>query len=108
MKSVRVRMYRQGLGDCFLLSFPKGRGESHVLIDCGVLKGTEGASDRITRAAHSIFDATGGRLDALVVSHQHWDHVSGFLEAQSVFDRFQVQEVWLAWTEDQADNLARE
>ena len=40
MKTVRVRMYRQGLGDCFLLSFPRPGGESHVLIDCGVLDGT--------------------------------------------------------------------
>jgi Metallo-beta-lactamase superfamily len=108
MSSVRVRMYRQGLGDCFLLSFPRGSGESHVLIDCGVLKGTEDASENITRAANSIYVATGGKLDALVVTHQHWDHVSGFLQAQEVFDRFQVNEVWLAWTEDPADNLARE
>ena len=36
----RVRMYRQGLGDCFLLTYSDGNGESHLLIDCGVLKGT--------------------------------------------------------------------
>jgi Metallo-beta-lactamase superfamily len=108
MNSVRVRMYRQGLGDCFLLSFPRDRDEAHVLIDCGVLKGTEGASDRIQRVANSIFETTRGRLDALVVTHQHWDHVSGFLQAQSVFDRLQIQEVWLAWTEDPADTLAHE
>ncbi len=108
MKSVRVRMYRQGLGDCFLLSFPKDRGETHVLIDCGVLKGTVGASERIQRVANSIYATTGGRLDALVVTHQHWDHISGFLQAQSVFDRFQIQEVWLAWTEDSANPLAQQ
>jgi hypothetical protein len=34
--------------------------------------------------------------------------VSGFLQAQSVFDRFQIKEVWLAWTEDSADTLAHE
>jgi hypothetical protein len=101
-------MYRQGLGDCFLLSFPGDRGEAHVLIDCGVLNGTEGASDRIKRVAQSIFETTAGRLHALVVTHQHWDHVSGFLQAQSVFDRLQIQEVWLAWTEDTGDTLAHE
>lgn len=106
--SVRVRMYRQGLGDCFLLSFPKERGESHVLIDCGVVKGTEGASERIQRVANSILETTQGRLDALVVTNQHWDHLSGFLQAQSVFDRFQIQEVWMAWTEDPTDALAHE
>ena len=37
--SVRVRMYRQGLGDCFLLrsrrTEDRGRPRFHVLIDCG-------------------------------------------------------------------------
>ena len=37
---LRVRMYRQGLGDCFLLTYSDGGDESHLLIDCGVLKGT--------------------------------------------------------------------
>jgi hypothetical protein len=108
MKSVRVRMYRQGLGDCFLLSFPKDRGEAHVLIDCGVLKGTEATSERIQRVATSIVETTQGRLDALVVTHQHWDHVSGFLQAQSIFECLQIREVWLAWTEDTTDALAHE
>jgi hypothetical protein len=101
-------MYRQGLGDCFLLSFPRSTGEAHVLIDCGVLKGTEAGTARITRVAESILSTTGGRLDALVVTHQHWDHVSGFLQAQAVFDQLAVGEVWLAWTEDPADDLARD
>src|SRR5438067_12231439 len=108
MRSVRVRMYRQGLGDCFLLSFPRPGGQSQVLIDCGVLKGTEDATARITRVAESILETTGGRLDALVVTHQHWDHVSGFLQAEAVFDRLAIGEVWLAWTEDPADDLARD
>src|SRR5215217_7857940 len=36
----RVRMYRQGLGDCFLITFRQGGKPFHVLIDCGVLVGT--------------------------------------------------------------------
>ncbi len=108
MKTVRVRMYRQGLGDCFLLSFPRPAGESHVLIDCGVLKGTGDATARIRRVAESILTTTGGRLDALVVTHQHWDHVSGFLQAEDIFNRLAVGEVWLAWTEDPGDDLASE
>src|SRR5436190_12433303 len=38
---VRIRMYRHGLGDCFLLSFPNPGGKDvHVMIDCGVVLGT--------------------------------------------------------------------
>lgn len=105
---VRVRMYRQGLGDCFLLTFPRTAGESHVLIDCGVLKGTEDVKDRMRRVAESIEKTTGGRIDALVLTHEHWDHVSGFLQAEEVFNRLEVKEVWLAWTEDPSDDTARE
>lgn len=107
-KFVRVRMYRQGLGDCFLLTFPSSRGDSHVLIDCGVLTGTEDAQARMRRVAQNILDTTGGRLDALVVTHEHWDHISGFLQAEELFNKLKVSEVWLAWTEDPNDDLANE
>lgn len=30
-----VRMYRQGLGDCFLLTFPGEPKPFNLLIDCG-------------------------------------------------------------------------
>ena len=33
---LRVRMYRVGFGDFFLLSVPSKLGASHILIDCGV------------------------------------------------------------------------
>src|SRR5271166_5127879 len=37
LPKLRVRMYRHGLGDCFLLTFHLGGDEKHVLIDCGTL-----------------------------------------------------------------------
>ena len=33
-------MYRQGLGDCFLITFDVGGDEKHMLIDCGTLGAT--------------------------------------------------------------------
>src|SRR4029077_11800140 len=45
-RGVKIRMYRTGLGDCFLLAFKKvkkGAGDRdafYMLIDCGVYKGT--------------------------------------------------------------------
>jgi hypothetical protein len=58
--------------------------------------------------AASVRDTTGGHLDRLVVTHEHWDHLSGFLQAQAIFDAVEVGEVWLAWTEDPQDELAAE
>jgi hypothetical protein len=101
-------MYRQGLGDCFLLTCSDGNDESHLLIDCGVLKGTGDAEKRMQDVAQSVHDTTNGKLDRLIVTHEHWDHLSGFLQAGTIFDTFEVGEVWLAWTEDPQDELANE
>ncbi|HEX8393541.1 MAG TPA: MBL fold metallo-hydrolase [Longimicrobium sp.] len=111
-------MYRQGLGDCFLLSFPaEGGGTFSVLIDCGVLLGTEDAPQKMQRVARSIALETGGsadgktkgRIDVLVGTHQHWDHLSGFVQARKEFDELvEVGEVWLAWTENPGHPLASE
>ena len=85
---VRIRMYRQGLGDCFLLTIPDGKqgAGSHVLIDFGVLTGTRDAeASRMRAVAKNIVEVTArNRLNLLVVTHEHWDHVSGFLQAKDV------------------------
>lgn len=104
----RVRMYRQGLGDCFLLTFEgKGALPFHALLDCGVLSDAPEARARIRRVAEDVRAATAGTLDLVVVSHPHWDHVSGFVEAGDVFAEMKVRHLWLAWTEDPQDELAR-
>jgi hypothetical protein len=105
---VTVRMYRQGLGDCFLLAFPAaGERPFFMLIDCGVLLGTPQGGEKVRRVAEHILAATGGRVDVLVATHEHWDHLSGFEQARDVFDRLQIGEVWVAWTEDPDDPVAR-
>ena len=109
MSEVRVRMYRQGLGDCFLLTFTgDGAQPIHMLIDCGALKGTPDVTNRMQAVAKDIVAETGGHLDVLVATHEHWDHLSGFLQAQDLFEGVTVAETWLAWTEDPDDDLANE
>lgn len=104
-EQVRVRMYRPGgIGDCFLLSFP---GDHHVLIDCGVILHTKGGKPRLRRIAEDIRQATAGSLDVLVASHEHWDHLSGFTAASGIFDHLDIGAVWLAWTEDPTNDVAR-
>ncbi len=104
---VTVRMYRQGLGDCFLLAFATGGARPcYVLIDCGVLVGTADAEGRMRQVAENVRVATGGRIDVLVATHQHWDHLSGFEQAREVFDQIEIGQVWVAWTEDPENGLA--
>jgi metallo-beta-lactamase superfamily protein len=108
MAKVRIRMYRQGLGDSFLLTFPGGGKPEHVLIDSGVLLGTADAEAKMRAVAENVLTETGGKLDVLIATHEHWDHLSGFVQAQEVWEKFEIGEVWLAWTEDLSDDLAQE
>lgn len=101
-----VRMYRQGLGDCFLITIPAAQ-PFHMLIDCGVVLGTSDPSTIMTKVVEDIIATTGGRIDVLVATHEHWDHVSGFVQVEKLFrDRLRVNDVWLAWTEDPKSKLA--
>src|SRR3974377_391639 len=105
---VRVRMYRQGLGDCFLLAFPKsGGGDFFVLIDCGVILGTPDADTLMDAVAADVIATTKGKIDVLVVTHEHWDHVSGFAPEKKRFEKLKVDQVWMAWTEDPHDQVAQ-
>ncbi len=109
-------MYRTGLGDCFLLAFPQGQDAKdafYLMIDCGVYFRTPepGNATRIRQIAEDIRDATGGHLDVLVITHEHWDHVSGFhpTQAQEIFDEeIGLGELWMAWTEDMRIPMARD
>jgi hypothetical protein len=58
--------------------------------------------------AQHILDATAGVIDVLVVTHEHWDHVSGFEQARDLLgpDKLTIGEVWLAWTEKPGDAVA--
>ena len=83
---IRVRMYRQGLGDCFLVTLPKQDGSSfYLMIDCGVILGTADATNIMNKVVANIIGETHGYVDLLVVTHEHWDHVSGFIQAGSLF-----------------------
>ncbi len=100
-------MYRQGFGDCFLLTFPRLGQRFHMLINCGVLMGTPNAQQTMRDVVRDIAAETGGRLDVLVVTHPAWDNVSGFSQARELFDQMKIEELWLGWPENPTDSRAR-
>jgi hypothetical protein len=105
----RIRMYRHGLGDCFLLTFQNRQKQpTHVMIDCGVVLGTKAPDVPMKKVAKNLYGATRGKIDVLVITHEHWDHLSGFSpnQAQKELDRIRFGELWLAWTEDEQNDLA--
>ncbi|MEO8649841.1 MAG: MBL fold metallo-hydrolase, partial [Acidobacteriota bacterium] len=99
--TIRIRMYRVGFGDCFLLSIPNGNGHKHVVIDCGVHG--SGNIKTIGLAVENIRTETGSKIAAIIATHSHQDHISGFSEAWEMMD---VEQVWLPWSEDPMDELA--
>lgn len=105
---VAIRMYRGILGDCFLLRYTEAGVTRHLLIDCGVLQGEKDGKERMARIVDDVHQTTGGVLDLVVVTHEHHDHLSGFLYEQARFmgDDFHIGELWLAWTEDLKDPQA--
>lgn len=75
------------------------KGVYHVVIDCGVVQGKPDPAERMRKVVTGLHAATGGAIDLLVVTHQHWDHVNGFLLAEDLWKAFTVETIWLAWTE---------
>jgi len=102
-RTLRVRMYRMGFGDCFLLSV-RGEGrDRHILIDCGSI--TDG-KDQVSRVAASVVETCTPpdgppAIDLVVCTHRHRDHVGGFKDP--IWRDVRVGEVWMPWTEDPDD-----
>jgi hypothetical protein len=104
-KEVTIRMYRQGLGDCFLITFPRKPEPFYFLIDCGAIASRHYNDTDMKNVVNHIRATTHNHLDVLAATHEHWDHISGFTQAKDIFDAISVDQVWVAWTEE-PDNVA--
>jgi hypothetical protein len=105
---IKIRMYRQGLGDCFLITIPrKQQSPFFVVIDCGVILGTLNPKAIMAQVVEHIIATTGGHIHLLVATHEHWDHISGFAQAEELWSKLTIDEVWLSWAENPKNSLAR-
>lgn len=102
---LRVRMYRVGFGDFFLVIVPTSKGDQHILIDCGVFKGTSGTGDigSIVEAVEDMFKTTNGHLALVIMTHRHADHIAGFSKAER-FKDFTASMVWMPYWEQFNDD----
>jgi hypothetical protein len=94
---LRVRMYRVGFGDFFLLSVPHGGERLHILIDCGV---HQVDIQSIGDAVSDMAEECGGKLALVVMTHRHADHISGFGKCAEIFEKIKVEAVWMPWFEN--------
>lgn len=120
-ESLTLRAYQVGFGDCFLLTFhypkrgTKAAFDRHVLVDCGSSALPKNApADHLLRVAKDIAIECGGKLHAVVVTHRHLDHLSGFTRQPDgkgtgdILRALKPDVVIQPWTEDplaQADAL---
>jgi hypothetical protein len=72
-----------------------------------VVLGTPDPGTIMKQVMDNIVEVTGGQIDILVATHEHWDHLSGFTQAAESFGKLKVGQVWLAWTENDADDLTK-
>ena len=104
-----IRMYNVGFGDAFLVTVPNGQKQSRILFDCGSVEASKTGGAMTNIVKQIIKDATDpdgiARIDVVVATHRHKDHVSGF--ANAAWEKVEVQEVWMPWTEHPTDADAR-
>lgn len=111
--SIEIRAYQVGFGDCFLVSFVYPKDERrHVLIDFGTTELPRQGSKSIKpsvhmpRIANHIKSVCKGSLTAVVATHRHQDHISGFATdggsggSGKIIAECKPKVVLQPWTED--------
>jgi beta-lactamase superfamily II metal-dependent hydrolase len=102
---IRIRMYRVGFGDCFLVSVPNGESYQHILVDCGVH--SQGNIGTMKDCIANIAEETGKKLAVVIATHAHQDHISGFGAFGDQFQEFEIGEVWMPWLMNPNDKKAK-
>jgi beta-lactamase superfamily II metal-dependent hydrolase len=104
-----VRLFDVGLGDCIYCRIPKahqGGGDFHILIDCGSLSGSDKLKTAMDRLKPLLPQADGKhRIDLLVVTHEHKDHMTGF--GLKIWDDFTFGAIWMNAAMDPAHPEAK-
>lgn len=95
-RSIRIRMYQLGFGDCYLVSIPDGEKTRHLCVDFGNVAGKGGRNAPFQRIAQDIEKETNGHLDVAVMTHEHMDHMEGYYHQRSIFNRMSVDWVWMS------------
>ncbi|WP_298901737.1 MBL fold metallo-hydrolase [uncultured Psychroserpens sp.] len=104
--TTNIRMYKlEELGDCFLVTFSDDSKDYNVMIDCGSYWNRNDSPKKFKRIVKNIQETIGNNasLDLVVATHQHNDHMSGFMHAKNAFTSLGMEQVVLSWLDDETD-----
>lgn len=106
LTEVEVCMFRMGTGDCLVVKLLAGKKTTFtMMIDCG----TQRKWKEVSNYMQDLIDYTAGHVDVLVVTHEHDDHVNLFhYYKEFLRDKLKVDQVWLAWSENESDKTVDE
>jgi beta-lactamase superfamily II metal-dependent hydrolase len=96
-----IRAYNVGVGDCIYVRIPKARRKNgkvddfHILIDCGKKGNADLLKVALDHLKKELPDEGGARrLDLLLISHEHEDHIKGI--DPKWFGDFRIENLWMS------------
>lgn len=104
--SLTVRAYNVLFGDCILLSWDEDDGKHHAWVDFGNMPNDPNLV--FDTVYNDVLARTGGRLDLVLVTHRHLDHLEGFHACRQRFAQdFQADRLWHAHVAPALDGVFR-
>ena len=102
--SITLRAYNVLFGDALLVSWDEDDGPHHAWVDFGNFHNDANAV--FEKVYNDVLSRTDGKLDLLVVTHRHLDHMEGFYSLRKRFKAdFTIQRLWYAHVTSTVDHV---